>query len=193
MHNQRGSVILVSVLITIIIAAGAWYFFMYRRPVATNTNTTNTSNITSYDDCVAAGYPVLESYPTRCATPDGRSFTQYIGNELEKADMITITAPRPNATVTSPLSITGTARGSWFFEGVFPVTLTDAQGIVVATGQAHAQGDWMTDAFVSYTAELTYTTAPSGNGTLTLAKDNPSGLEENDDALIVPVVFTPLE
>lgn len=39
----------------------------------------NTSdNITSFDDCAAAGYPVLESYPRQCKTPEGKSFTETI-------------------------------------------------------------------------------------------------------------------
>lgn len=32
--------------------------------------------INSYQDCVNAGYPVLESYPEQCRTPDGKSFTK---------------------------------------------------------------------------------------------------------------------
>lgn len=32
--------------------------------------------VTSFEECVAAGYPVMESYPERCATPDGQSFTR---------------------------------------------------------------------------------------------------------------------
>ncbi|MEW6723053.1 MAG: hypothetical protein AB1324_07355, partial [Candidatus Micrarchaeota archaeon] len=30
--------------------------------------------INSFDDCVDAGYPVMESYPRQCRTPDGRTF-----------------------------------------------------------------------------------------------------------------------
>jgi hypothetical protein len=32
-------------------------------------------DINSFDDCVAAGYPVAESYPEQCFTDDGKSFT----------------------------------------------------------------------------------------------------------------------
>lgn len=32
--------------------------------------------INSYDECVAAGYPIMESYPARCSVPGGKSFTQ---------------------------------------------------------------------------------------------------------------------
>jgi hypothetical protein len=34
-----------------------------------------TSSITSYADCVDAGYPIQTSYPERCTIPDGRTFT----------------------------------------------------------------------------------------------------------------------
>lgn len=34
------------------------------------------SSISTYDECAAAGYPVLMSYPNQCSTPDGRTFIQ---------------------------------------------------------------------------------------------------------------------
>lgn len=36
------------------------------------------SYINSYEDCVNAGFPIMESYPEQCATPDGRSFTRVL-------------------------------------------------------------------------------------------------------------------
>lgn len=32
--------------------------------------------VSSFDECAAAGYPILEKYPEECLTPDGRSFTR---------------------------------------------------------------------------------------------------------------------
>ncbi len=32
----------------------------------------------SFDECVAAGYPILESYPRQCKTPDGKTFVEDI-------------------------------------------------------------------------------------------------------------------
>lgn len=32
------------------------------------------SSIDSYQKCADAGYPIQESFPTRCVTPDGKSF-----------------------------------------------------------------------------------------------------------------------
>lgn len=41
----------------------------------------NQKNIQSFADCVAAGYPVMESYPRQCRTPDGRNFVEQIQNQ----------------------------------------------------------------------------------------------------------------
>lgn len=144
--------------------------------------------VTDFDSCVAAGNPVLESYPEQCVA-DGQTFTRDIGNELEKSDLIQVDAPRPGDSVTTPLTITGQARGYWFFEASFPVELLDPNGALLARGVAQAQGDWMTEDFVPFTATLTFTAPASGTGELILRKDNPSGLPENDDALQIPVTF----
>lgn len=107
-----------------------------------------------------------------------------------KADLIRLTNPQPESVITSPLTITGEARGYWFFEASFPVTLTDWNGLIIAEGVATADGDWMTEDFVPFTATLTYTKPSFGDrGSLILQKDNPSGLPENDDALEITVWF----
>lgn len=145
--------------------------------------------IMDFDECVAAGYPVLESYPRQCKTPDGKTFIEYIGNELEKQDLIRISNPRPNQEIQSPLVIIGEARGFWFFEATFPVKLFDGNGNVIASHYAEAQNEWMTTEFVPYRAELTFETSRTKTGTLILEKDNPSGLPEHADELRVPIRF----
>jgi hypothetical protein len=120
------------------------------------------------------------------------SAPENIGNELEKADFIKLETPRPNDTISSPLTIKGQARGSWFFEASFPVFLTDWDGKIIAQGVASAKSDWMTTEFVPFEATLTFTTDKNvynNKGSLILKKDNPSGLSENDDALEIPVVI----
>lgn len=37
--------------------------------------------INSFEECAQAGYPILESYPEQCRTPDGKSFTRLIANQ----------------------------------------------------------------------------------------------------------------
>lgn len=109
-------------------------------------------------------------------------------------DLVILESPLPESVITSPLTVTGQARGFWFFEADFPVYLTDWDGRIIATGIATAQRDWMTEDFVPFIAVLEFD-VPSGpgearnRGTLILQKDNPSGLPENDDAREITVYF----
>src|SRR3989338_7210150 len=169
------------IVVVLIAAAGAWWLFGTRLGVL----------ITTFEECVAKGNPVMESYPRQCRDGE-RTFTENIGNELEKIDLIRISTPRPNQTISSPLTIRGEARGTWFFEASFPVVLTDWDGRIIAEGIAQAKNDWMTTDFVPFEATLTFTVdknAYSNKGSLILRKDNPSGLPQNDDALEIPIVI----
>lgn len=38
----------------------------------------SSTNVTSFEECVQAGYPVMESFPRQCKTPDGRNFVEQI-------------------------------------------------------------------------------------------------------------------
>jgi len=105
-------------------------------------------------------------------------------------DLITVASPLPKATVASPLSISGQARGTWFFEASAPVQLKNSSGTVIASAPATAQGNWMTTDFVPFTASLTFPAqTPGSTGTLVLMNDNPSGDPENQKELDIPVVF----
>lgn len=173
------------IIVVIVIISGVslwWNFFKNETPLPT---------VTNFEECVAAGNPVMESYPRQCRAGE-QTFTENIGNELEKTDLIRIDSPRPNQIISNPLTITGQARGNWFFEASFPVTLTDWDGKIIAEGIATAQSEWMTSDFVPFEATLTFVVDKdvySNRGFLILQKDNPSGLPEHDDALEIPVIF----
>jgi len=145
--------------------------------------------ITNFNECVEAGYEIMESYPRKCRTSDGETFIEDIGNELEKLDLIRLNSPRPNQEVSSPLLIEGEARGTWFFEGDFPVKLLDENGDLLAVSFATSKGEWMTAEFVAFEASLEFPATTSTKGTLLLIKDNPSDLPEFDDELQVPLRF----
>lgn len=120
------------------------------------------------------------------------SFAENTGGESSKADLIRVDYPLPNQVITSPVSIKGQARGSWFFEASFPVFLVDWDGKIIAQGIARAKSNWMTAEFVPFEAALSYTAEPnvySPKGALILRKDNPSGLPANDNALEIPVII----
>ncbi|MFH1036775.1 MAG: Gmad2 immunoglobulin-like domain-containing protein [Patescibacteria group bacterium] len=175
--------LLVILSILIVVAAGlAVLYCKNSRKIA--------AGVTNFDECAAAGHPILESYPRSCKTPDNRTFTEYIGNELEKQNLIRISTPRPNTLVSSPLVVTGEARGFWFFEASFPVKILDSNGVELGIGIAQAKSDWMTENFVPFEATLEFAMPTVKNGILILERDNPSGLPENADSLSVPVKFS---
>lgn len=148
--------------------------------------------VVDFETCVVAGNAIMESYPRQCRSESGELFVENIGNELEKSDLIHIQSPRPNEVITTPVTITGEARGYWFFEASFPIMVTDWDGLIIGEGYATANGEWMTEEFVPFTATVVFTVptdTPYKRGTLILKKDNPSGLPEHDDALEIPVRF----
>jgi hypothetical protein len=161
------------------------------------------AGITSFEECAAAGYPVMESYPEQCRTPDGRTFTRELReDELSPADaahieskrgLIIVSEPQPLALIASPLTIRGQARGTWYFEASFPVRIVDAAGNVLGRHFVTAQGEWMTENFVPFEGVLEFAAPQTRTGTLILEKDNPSGLPENADELRIPIRFAPAD
>lgn len=113
----------------------------------------------------------------------------FFSTKFCKTDLICVSKPRPNQTISSPLVIEGEARGTWFFEASFPIKLFDGNGKEIAIAIAQAQGEWMTTDFVPFRATLEFSKPATENGTLVLEKDNPSGLPEHDDSLVMPIRF----
>lgn len=173
------------IILLIIIAAITLVYFNIGR---FNHDQTKIKSITSFEECAALGQPIIESYPRQCRYHN-QTFTENIGNELDKSDLIRINSPRPNQKVQSPLTITGEARGNWFFEASFPIRIYDDNNNLLSTAIATAQSEWMTVDFVPFLATLEFTNPQTPKGLLILQKDNPSGLSEYDDQLEVPVIF----
>lgn len=104
--------------------------------------------------------------------------------------------PQPNQKISSPLTVTGQAPGTWFFEAEFPIALTDWDGKIIAETQVKAQGNQMTEELVGFEAQIEFKKPfTQGDpdymkrGNLILQKANPSGLSKNDDAKEIVVFF----
>jgi hypothetical protein len=123
-------------------------------------------------------------------TENGGTTNEDLPQEPAQNSMIRVTSPLPNASVRSPLTITGEARGGWYFEASFPVKILDANGKVLGQHYAEAQGEWMTNNFVPFRSTLTFSTPTTETGTLVLEKDNPSGLPENAAEIRIPIRFS---
>lgn len=119
-----------------------------------------------------------------CAREEGLDYQQ-----AQKADLIQVDNLPNGARIKSPLTVTGKARGTWFFEATFPVQLRDGNGKKIVETYAQAEGEWMTTEFVSWKTTLTYPTPSTPTGTVVFLKDNPSGERAFDDQLAIPVRF----
>lgn len=112
------------------------------------------------------------------------------GTDPSDTAMVHVTSPLPNEKIISPVTISGEARGSWFFEASFPIEIVDDKGTKLAQSHAEAQSDWMTENYVPFTATIKFTLPTSTDkGRIILRKDNPSGLPEHEDSIEVPVRF----
>ncbi|MDP2594005.1 MAG: Gmad2 immunoglobulin-like domain-containing protein [bacterium] len=124
---------------------------------------------------------------------------------VSKSDLVVLESPAPFSMITSPLTVRGQARGVWYFEATFPITLVDWDGRIIAESYASAildpsnpESTWMTSEFVPFEGTLIFDVPPdagdfSRRGALILQKNNPSGLPEHDDALEIPIMFEDAE
>lgn len=83
---QNKVLISIIALLGIIVVVMAWQFSLGEKIVSIFFP----KEINSFEDCAAAGYPVMESYPRQCKTPDGRTFVENISK--------TTATPSPLAT-----------------------------------------------------------------------------------------------
>ena len=66
----------------------------------------------------------------------------------------------------------------------------DSHRRVIAKGFATAQGEWMTQKFVSFEGTLRFKKlGDSSRGTLVFKKNNPTDRPELDDVLEMPIFF----
>jgi hypothetical protein len=75
MSEQKNKKVFGSILIIIVLLIVGYLLYSYTKspfPV-----------VTSFDECVAAGFPVTDSLPAQCKTPDGRTFVGKMEGDWE--------------------------------------------------------------------------------------------------------------
>lgn len=186
-----------SILAAIILVISGWLAY---NAINNRQNNTPNPSIGSFEECVAAGYPIMETYPAQCRTPEGTTFTEKIPEvqdetvvlTSEKGVEIILYNWQSKKALTSPVTITGKVPGNWSFEASFPVSLHRADGTLVAEAPAQIEGDWMTEAHVPFSVTLEFDApATEEAADLRIRKSNPSGLPENDDLVRIPVRLIP--
>lgn len=175
-----------TVLIILFSICGIIYYYKSTHP-KTKIDTTDDSVTATTTASTTATSTEVSTTTTKISTTTAT--TTQITNI---SDLIKVSAPTKNSTITSPLIVKGQARGNWFFEASFPVVLKDSDGKIITTTHAQADGDWMTTDFVPFTATVTFKMATDSqikSGILILKKDNPSGLPENDNSVEIPIIL----
>jgi hypothetical protein len=74
-------------------------------------NKKTTPTVLSFEDCVKAGYLVMESFPRQCKTPDGRTYAEELPVEATyfnaSSDLIVVDLPFPGAVTGKEFTVTG--------------------------------------------------------------------------------------
>lgn len=110
-QRQQGFAVLEAVLILVVIAiisGTGWYVWHSRQETSkaldssqnASDSTPKTSKITNFDECVAAGNPVMESYPEQCAA-QGKTFVN-TDQKASNSDWTTYTSSKYNYTLRYP-------------------------------------------------------------------------------------------
>lgn len=75
MENNKTNILYGLGLLAIVVLVGAMFWF-FTAPDTTPENPSDVGFVSNFDDCAAAGYPVMESYPRQCRTPDGQLYIE---------------------------------------------------------------------------------------------------------------------
>jgi len=165
-------------------------------------NTIRTSYETETDGRIPYT-PVLATIKTEQTEPLTEGFgadysKAYIVHELQKIDAnatclqdeIILDQPLSGGPISSPLMISGQARGTWFFEANMSAVLTNWDGEIIAESPITTEDEWTTEEFVNFSGEIEFETPQYGKvGHLIIQAANPSDLPENDRALEILVEF----
>lgn len=162
---MRNSIIAVVVLA--VVALGGWYAYSHR------------------------GVPT-DSGPVATTTSGGEkgeAILPIVGKQAPQGE-ISIDKPRVGDRVSSPITLSGRARGRWFSEASAPVMVIDVNGKVLGRGTVTAQGDWMNaSGTVPFTGQVEFSGKTADQGAVVFMNDNPSGLEANALFYAIPLFF----
>lgn len=165
------------IILGVIVVVGGLYFFISNKPVV---------NDSSYEEnnywlCKDGDWQKIGS--PKEPQPIDKCPTNFYNDRLKIFDL------KANDLISSPLVVTGEARGLWYFEASFPIKLLDANRNEIARTIAQAQEDWMSEDFVPFKAVLNFQNPQTETGFILFERDNPSDLPQNADSFELPVRF----
>ncbi|KKT19218.1 MAG: hypothetical protein UW02_C0013G0001, partial [Candidatus Nomurabacteria bacterium GW2011_GWB1_43_7] len=75
MQEKNKMVVWIIVGAVVLAALGLWLYWSQKPSAETPLFVSN------FEECAAAGYSVMESYPRQCRAPDGTLYTEETGND----------------------------------------------------------------------------------------------------------------
>lgn len=84
--QKKFPIVVVAVIVAVLVIGLGIAFAASEDNDAQDTSTAssapqNNVAVSSYEECADAGYPVLESYPEQCTSPDGQVFIRQLSAE----------------------------------------------------------------------------------------------------------------
>lgn len=130
---------------------------------------------------------------TACSGADQPASNDTARFEARSADIpeiMQVDEPQPNAEITTPLILSGSVPGPWYFEGSFPIELRSETGDVLAESIAQSTSTWMTSEPVGFEASLDFAVNEPTEATLILSEQNARGDSDIATARL-PVILLP--
>ena len=107
-QNSKNKYFVITGILAAVLVAFVGYYLWQQKQI---------NDIDSFEKCSAAGYPILETYPEQCRTPNGKSFTKVYSD--------------------SPITVTGKIECLPHKDKDGPHTLECAYGILQTTTSKH--------------------------------------------------------
>jgi hypothetical protein len=96
----------------------------------------------------------------------------------------------PGDIVSNLLTVNGSVKGGYFFEGNILVNILDSNKESLRSGNGTAKSDWMTTGPVVFDANLDFTGLPSGPAFIEIHNDNPAGPDEGmNKSILIPIII----
>lgn len=170
--KSKTIVSLILVIILIIIAGAIMVF---------TSDEYRVEGVTSFEECVQRGNPIMESYPRQCRAGD-KTFVENVSQS--PAANIIVTSPAPNEQIGTTLVVRGQAR---VYEGTVLYTLKDSAGKVLKTGFTTAAAE-ETGTFGPFEISTTYTKSSTAAGSLEVYSESAEN-GQVQDLVTIPVTF----
>lgn len=109
--------------------------------------------------------------------------------QLDADISVSVTQPELGATITSPVTVTGQAPGTWFFEAVLQFEILSDDGGVVGEEIFVTDEMWMTEDLLDFSLEIEFDSPDANLGFIKVIKHDVSDIPRNKNFFYWPISF----